>query len=131
MVETIFGYEPGQPIDVTTGLNEFLSAVIAVRQLMDHLPTAVLAQIACCIHATIPFRRANPETGKTHMEQLYDNMVTTNEKFHLGLTEGDLVKCVQRACLVSNCDVGNFGTTDRHWFLDNTWSLLPGTSYML
>jgi hypothetical protein len=65
------------------------------------------------------------------MEQLYDNMVVTNQKFDLSLSDDELVMSVQRACLVSNCDVGNFGTTDRHWFLDNTWSLLPETNESL
>jgi hypothetical protein len=132
MVETIFGYTPGQPITITSdGLNEFLSAVMAVRQLQEHLPMEQLAQIACCIQATIPFRKPDPNTGKTHMELLYDNMIATRDKFKLHLSDEDCVASVQRACLVSNSDVGNFGTTDRHWFLDNTWSLLPETNESL
>ncbi|KAG7352593.1 hypothetical protein IV203_008641 [Nitzschia inconspicua] len=132
LVETIFGYTPGQEITISRdGLNEFLSAVIAVRQLQDHLSTEILAEIACCIQATIPFRPADPETGKTHMEQLYENMLVARDKFALELSDDQVVASVQRACLLSNSDVGNFGTTDLHWFLDNTWSLLPETNESL
>jgi hypothetical protein len=132
LVETIFGFTPGQEITISRdGLNEFLSAVIAVRQLKDHLPMEVLAEIACCIQATIPFRPADPETGKTHMQQLYENMLAARDKFSLQLSDDQLVASVQRACRLSNADVGNFGTTDRHWFLDNTWSLLPETNESL
>jgi hypothetical protein len=144
IVESIFGYQPDEVIHVGKGLNEFLSAVIAVRLLSDLLSVEQLAQIACCIEATIPFRPADPLTGKTHMESLYDRMVSTAEKFKLNdlllpTNEDDhderrfseIIKCIQRACILSNSDVGNFGTTDRCWFLDNTWSLLPETNESL
>jgi len=132
MVETIFGYTPGQNIKITyDGLNEFLSAVVAVRMLQDYVPMEILAQIACCIEATIPFRQVDPNTGKTHMARLYDNMKEATYAYNLQLSDEDLVTSVQRACLLSNSDVGNFGTKDIHWFLDNTWSLLPETNESL
>ena len=132
MVETIFGYTPGQHIRVTgDGLNEFLSAIVAVRMLKDHLSVEILAQIVCCIEATIPFRQANKDTGRTHMEQLYENMKKARDMYNLQLSDEELVTSVQRACLLSNSDVGNFGTTDRLWFLDNTWSLLPESNESL
>lgn len=148
LVESIFGYQPDETIDIRNGLNEFLSAVIAVRQLQDLLPIHVLAQIACCIEATIPFRSVDAVTGKSHMERLYERMQSTADRFQLhellvvaknqdgvgdgGENENDpLVVSVQRACIMSNSDVGNFGTTDRLWFLDNTWSLLPESNESL
>jgi hypothetical protein len=125
MVETIFGYTVGQNIRILgDGLNEFLSAVVAVRMLKDHLPMEILAQIACCIEATIPFLQADQATEKTHMARLHDNMKKVKQVYNLELSDEDLVTSVQRACLLSNSDVGNFGTTDRLWFLDNAWSLL-------
>jgi hypothetical protein len=129
MVETIFGLSRGQEVTQQNGLNEFLSAVIAVRELQEHLPMNILAQIACCIEATIPFRQ--PVNGSTPMEHLYRNMKKTRKVFELDLTDQQLVESVQRACILSNEDVGNFGTNDRHWFLDNTWSLLPETNESL
>lgn len=132
MVETIFGYTPGQHIRTANdGLNEFLSAVVAVRMLQDHLPIEMLAHIACCIEATIPFRPPDKDTGKTHMDKLYDNMKEARKLYNLKLSDEELVQSVQQACLLSNSDVGNFGTTDRFWFLDNTWSLLPESNESL
>ena len=52
LVVLMFGYEFGQEVTPHKGLNEFLSAVIAVRELEPLLPREVLAQIACCIEAT-------------------------------------------------------------------------------
>eukprot|EP00537_Pseudo-nitzschia_pungens_P002994 CAMPEP_0172371714 /NCGR_PEP_ID=MMETSP1060-20121228/44524_1 /TAXON_ID=37318 /ORGANISM="Pseudo-nitzschia pungens, Strain cf. cingulata" /LENGTH=519 /DNA_ID=CAMNT_0013097439 /DNA_START=194 /DNA_END=1750 /DNA_ORIENTATION=+ len=132
MVETIFGYTPGQNISISNdGLNEFLSALVAVRMLGDHLPLERLAEIACCIESTIPFRPIDKNTGKSHMDLLFENMKEARDVFGLLLSDEDLVSSVQEACLLSNSDVGNFGTTDRHWFLDNAWSLLPETNESL
>jgi hypothetical protein len=129
MVEMIFGLAHGQRLTPQLGLNEFLSAVIAVRELQEHLPMTILAQIACCIEATIPFRQ--PINGIPPMERLYRNMKKTSKMFELEFTDQQLVESVQRACILSNEDVGNFGSKDRHWFLDNTWSLLPETNESL
>jgi hypothetical protein len=129
MVEMIFGFTYGQIVGPQNGLNEFLSAVIAVRTLNEHLPMSILAQIACCIEATIPFRSLID--GIEPMDKLYCHMQKTRNMFELDLTDPQLVECVQRACILSNFDVGNFGSDDRHWFLDNTWSLLPETNESL
>eukprot|EP00542_Grammatophora_oceanica_P019659 CAMPEP_0194045486 /NCGR_PEP_ID=MMETSP0009_2-20130614/16814_1 /TAXON_ID=210454 /ORGANISM="Grammatophora oceanica, Strain CCMP 410" /LENGTH=472 /DNA_ID=CAMNT_0038690349 /DNA_START=63 /DNA_END=1481 /DNA_ORIENTATION=- len=130
MVEDIFGFVPKQELSPMGGLNEFLSAVIAVRQLAPVLDRKSLAQIACCIEATIPFRASkSDEPGP--MDKLFERMVAVNEKLELGMTEEELVLAVQRAALLSNRDLGNFGSEDRTWFLDNTWSLLPETNESL
>lgn len=129
MVESIFGMTPGQEMSPTTGFNEFLSAVIAVRVLSSVLGMKHLAEIACCIEATIPFRTSKDDL--TPMERLFTRMNKTNQTFSLGFTDDELVKAVQRAVSLANRDVGNFGTEDRMWFLDNTWSLLPETNESL
>ena len=129
LVISIFGYSPGQEVTPMTGLNEFLSAVIAVRELQPLLPPEVLAQIACCIEATIPFR---PDIdGKTPADRLFDRFTETVKDSSLSLSNDDIVKAVQRAVELSNEDVGNFGSTDQLWFLDNTWSLLPESNEAL
>jgi hypothetical protein len=129
MVESIFGVVPGQEMSPMKGLNEFLSAVSAVRVLSTVLDKRHLAEIACCIEATIPFRPA--KDGITAMDDLFERMIRTNQQFHLGLANTEIVVAVQRAALLSNRDVGNFGSEDRIWFLDNTWSLLPETNESL
>lgn len=57
MVIAIFGFSPGQTLNPFSGLNEFLSAALAVRCLQNTLHLRCLARIAACIEATIPFRK--------------------------------------------------------------------------
>lgn len=128
MVKDVFGFSEDGIISPLEGLNEFLSAVIAVRELEPMLPKAVLAQIACCIEATIPFRPITPDTP---MERLYQRMTQVNTKFQLDMADDELVKAVQRAALVANEDLANFGSDDPCWFLDSTWSLLPESNEAL
>lgn len=128
IVARIFGLSPGQ--ELKGGINEFLSAVIACRELQEVLEVKLLVQIACCIEATIPFRFPNDE-GKTPMDQLYERLHDANQEFKLDLSEDEVVSAVQRATRLGNQDVANFSTTDRAWFLDNTWSLLPETNESL
>lgn len=123
MVECIFSYSAGQ--EIKKGLNEFLSAVIAVRCLQSFLPMDQLAHIACCIEATIPFRPNHAESGLPPMEHLHQNLVKANSRFELKMEEEDVVKAIQRAVEVANNDVQNFASTDVYDFLDGTWSLLP------
>jgi hypothetical protein len=131
MVENIFGYTKGQMVNNMDGLNEYLSAVIAVRELEPFLSMSVLAEIAACIECTIPFRAANKETGETAADKLYKNLSLLNESENLGMTDEHVVTAVQRAVILSNEDVENFGTSDRERFLDNTWSLLTETNEAL
>jgi hypothetical protein len=130
MVLSIFGLKANQTLTPATGLNEYLSAVIAVRELEQLLSFKILVQIAVCIEATIPFRSVN-EGGETPLDRLYSRLVQTVKTGSVDLTEQECVQAVQRAALVANEDVGNFGTTDHAWFLDNTWSLLPETNEAL
>jgi hypothetical protein len=52
----IFGFHPGQHLSPRHGMNEFLSAVGAVRLLQAHLSAPQLIAIVACIELTIPFR---------------------------------------------------------------------------
>lgn len=134
MVESIFGYPLNTVVTHQNGLNEFLSAVICARKLHGILPLTILAQLACCIEATIPFRPVTEDQYGYQMscsDRLFMQMRVTNSKFDLELQEDELVKAVQRAVRVANEDVANFGTGDVLWFLDNTWSLLPETNEAL
>lgn len=130
MVLRVFGFAEDAELSPMQGLNEFLSAVIAVRELKPVLDTRILAEITCCIEATIPFRSVDSD-GKTPMDRLYDRMVITNDEFKLGMTEMEIVQAVQRAALLSNRDLANFGSSDCAFFLDNTWMLLPETNETL
>ena len=134
MVETIFGYGDHEEINSTNGINEFLSAMVAVRMLEPHLPTVTLAQISICIAATIPFKNKDDGVNPTYMETLYNNCKVARERFKDTLlkTHADddefWIQTIQLATRLANADVGNFGSEDRHYFLDNTWSLLSETN---
>mmetsp|Transcript_15234 Transcript_15234/g.21226 ORF Transcript_15234/g.21226 Transcript_15234/m.21226 type:complete len:522 (-) Transcript_15234:512-2077(-) len=129
IVEGIFGFSSGQELTPMTGLNEFLSAVIAVRVLEATLEIQHLVAIAVCIEATIPFRADNDQG--TCSERLFAKVSKTNETLQLNLSEEFCIESVQRSVRLSNRDVGNFSSQDRVWFLDNTWSLLPETNEKL
>lgn len=130
MVLSIFGLEANQSLTPTTGLNEYLSAVIAVRELEQLVTFKVLVQIAVCIEATIPFRSLN-DSDETALDRLHSRLVVTVETCPVVLTESECVEALQRAALLANEDVGNFASTDHAYFLDNTWSLLPETNKAL
>jgi hypothetical protein len=158
MVECIFGYPLNT--DVVTyrcGLNEFLSAMICVRLLHTLLPLRTLAEITCCIEATIPFRSNNTVEEECHdttkkkqkntttkkeeddddypnatpLGRLYQRLKLANTKFQLQMTTQDMVHAIQRAVRVANQDVANFASDDVLLFLDNTWDLLPETNTAL
>lgn len=129
LCRSVFGFTPGQVLSPMTGVNEFLSAVLAVRELEPLLEPTILAQIAACIELTIPFRPRNEQGSPA--ERLYQRMIATNAEFDLKLDNDQLVQAVQRAVILANEDVGNFGTDDRGLFLDNTWNLLPESNAAL
>ncbi|MEY4156961.1 MAG: hypothetical protein RJB64_1682, partial [Pseudomonadota bacterium] len=52
----IFGFCPGQVLLTRNGMNEFLSAVVAARQLQHYLSDTQLITLVACIELTIPFR---------------------------------------------------------------------------
>src|SRR5580704_16195732 len=49
LVGEIFEFSPGQELTVFTGLNEYLSAVVAVHDLGQHLSDFQVATVAACI----------------------------------------------------------------------------------
>ena len=97
--------------------------MLALRCLADHLTMAQLLRVGTCIEATVPFRKKDKDGAPC--QRLFTRLLKVNQSFELGLSKQELVKAVQNAQELANRDVGNFGTTDRAWFLDNTWRLLP------
>ena len=136
MICDVFGFDISSTItklDLFKGMNEFLSAIIAVRCLQSTLSFPHLMAIVACIEATVPFR-PNDENGISPSEALYDRLVLVRNKCQMQLsscnadggplTDADLVQMVQKAVGLANRDVGNFaGCPSR--FLANTWALLP------
>ena len=130
MTMDIFGFEAGKVLDPFKGMNEFLSAALAVRCYQEVLDPVYLAHIAACIEATIPFRKPDAD-GKTPIEYLYERMVKVNDTYNLELVDIELVQSAQMAADLGNRDLGNFATPERAVFLSNTWNLLPESNISL
>ena len=127
MVLRLFELEPGQEISPFSGLNEYLSALLAVRALEPHLARAQLAQVAACVEATIPFRPAGDGT----LTRLAERLAEVDRSFGLGLGEEGVRQTIHQACGLANRDVANFAQADTARFLDATWMLLPETNVPL
>lgn len=119
-VATIFGYSACQELPQEGGLNEFLSALLAVRELCFYLGDKDLWAIAACIEATIPFRA--PVDGKSPDDLLGDRLRALN-------MPGEKIESIQvLAVKVANADVQSFGKPDFGQFIDNTWEILAETN---
>lgn len=119
----VFGFVPGQVLPLFGGMNEFLSAVVAVRLLQPYLPVRELMAIAACIEATVPFRGSG-SLGQPVYEELMARLAALNQSRGLGLDEGELEQMVRDAVLLANQDVVNFSTPDPGQFLSATWQLI-------
>lgn len=130
MVASVFGFHSGQTLEPFGGLNEFLSAVMAVRALSSVLDKTVLLEIVACIEGTIPFRKNNAE-GHTPFDQLYMRLLETNKIFGLNLSDSFIMESTKRAVDLAHRDVGNFQSSEIAEFVDNTWKLLPESNIPL
>lgn len=119
----VFAFEYEQKLSPFQGLNEFLSALLALLTLKKILPLKDLLAIAACIEATIPFRKPD-EKGENHLYQLEDRLSKINLKFSLGISQEEIEQIVKMALDVANLDVLNFSSEDVGVFLVNTWLLI-------
>ncbi|MDY7016188.1 MAG: hypothetical protein SVX43_21840, partial [Cyanobacteriota bacterium] len=126
----VFGFVPGQTLNPFAGQNEFLSALVAVKALDSFLSPRHLLEIAACIEATIPFRRAT-EDGKTASDLLYARLQKANLQLAKPLSDEVLLETIKKAVRVANRDVISFAHPSSAHFLDNTWNLLPETNHNL
>ena len=130
LILMIFGFHPGQTLLPMAGQNEFLSAVIAAKCLEHALVPGIIAEIAACIEATIPFRPPMGNAGDP-CTQLFERLNGVNAAFQLGWDEEKLHAVVRRAVRLANRDVENFAYESSAEFLDNTWNLMPETNHDL
>jgi hypothetical protein len=118
LVVDLYGFVPGAELP-KSGRNEFLSGIIGVRILKEWLQLSHLIQIAACIEGTIPFRPT--VEGKTVMDRLYDRLASVSKD----QTEEWLVDTVRKAAATANFDLCSFDSSDRDFFLDSSWKLIP------
>lgn len=130
MTIDIFGFEEGMMLDKFLGLNEFLSACMAVRCYERSVDDASLVAIICCIETTIPFRKPDSD-GRLPTENLFRRLQKVNNKYGIGMAEAELVKIVQRAADLANRDLENFSYEEHAAFLSMTWNLLPESNISL
>jgi hypothetical protein len=127
---TLFGFKWGQVLSPFGGLNEFLSALLAVKVLDGILPLSVRAQIAACIEATVPFRADQPD-GTHCTQMLLDRLQQVNVDHGLGMDDNTCLQTVVMGVKVANRDIGNFAADHPADFLNNTWNLIPETNHEL
>jgi len=130
LVACVFGFQSGKTLEPFGGLNEFLSAVMAVRALKVSLSKPILLQIVACIEATIPFRKMDSE-GCNPFDRLFVRLVEANELFDVGMDMETLDSTTKRAVDLAHRDVANFQAIEIAEFVDNTWKLLPESNIPL
>lgn len=130
LISQVFGFTAGQTLLPMAGQNEFLSAVIAAKSLEHALPPVVIAQIAACIEATIPFRPRS-DVGQSPSDRLFERLSRVNQTFNFSWAPDDIHAIVRRAVRLANRDIENFAYESSAEFLDNTWNLMPETNHDL
>ena len=104
--------------------------MIAAKSLEPFLKPDIIAEIAACIEATIPFRPKLP-SGLSASETLYQRLLSANQRFDFGWKDAQICAAVKRSVRLANRDVENFACSLSADFLDNTWNLLPETNHEL
>lgn len=126
----LFDFFPGEKLSISSGLNEFLSAVVMVELLKDILPKIEIIKISICIETTIPFRGLD-KLGRTHFEVLKQRLFEIKQKYCVDCTEESIDEILKLAVLFSNQDVQTFADPTISKFIDITWKLLPETNVAL
>ncbi|HRY55444.1 MAG TPA: hypothetical protein P5133_07415 [Spirochaetia bacterium] len=125
-----FGFEPGQELKSSSGLNEFLSALAMAKTLERHLPREALVAVAACVEASIPFRGLD-SSGRGVGEALESRLLSLSREGGLESSAEDIRSMVARAIAFANEDVKDFALPDPGLFLSNTWKLLPESNAAL
>lgn len=130
----IFGFEPGQVLAFSAGLNEFISALVMCNKLAPLIPEKELLKAIVYIEATIPFRDEDAGDDVDEIgpfEVLARRLESVCSQFDIPMDAAEQVQTIQEAVVFANKDVENFAESDPALFLDNTWKLLPETNIAL
>jgi len=127
----VFDLKAGQKLTSVDALNEFLSALVLVRELGEIVDSKDLLKMIVCIEATIPFRTKD-KNGLTPFEVMEKRLPHVAKKYcSTPIKPRDIENTIKAAVVFSNKDIGNFSEPDPAHFLDNTWKLLPETNIAL
>jgi hypothetical protein len=130
MCAAVFGFRSGDTLPLFGGMNEFLSAVLAVRSLQPYLKEADLLAIAACIETTIPFRFGDASRGDPVMT-LAARVRSWSEARGLALGDAQIDRIMVDAVKLGNQDVGGFAEVNPAEFLANTWLLIEESNVQL
>jgi len=130
----LFEFKPGQVLPLTGGMNEFLSAALAVRLLQPHLPTRDLIVISACITATVPFRGADAE-GRSFAEALACRVREQSRMLAIlpdtAEFERQVTRSMHEIIKLGNRDVCGFAESNPAKFLTGTWQLIEESNASL
>ena len=118
----IFGFKAGQKLGPFTGMNEFLSAWVAIQKLNKLLSPAQMLHVIACIELTIPFRgeQDNPSVP----EKLKANVQSAAKLLQVKMSNQEVDEIVLEAVKLSNNDIKGFGRETPEVFIYNSWALL-------
>lgn len=123
MIGRVFDFKSGQKLTHQSGLNEFLSAVVACRMLPEVFSPWELVKIVACIEATIPFR-AIDQDGNSPLDHLALRIRSMDLKGSSAPTQDDINSLVTVAMNVALFDLEGFFSMDLGYFLAQTWDLI-------
>lgn len=123
----LFGFAPGQALPLFRGMNEFLSAAVAVRLLQPFVQLPDLIAVLACIEATIAFRPLEADGRDCSM--VLAERVQQAAQTRLGLSEQSaratyVAGVMQDAVGIANRDVGGFAEPSPARFVSATWLLI-------
>jgi hypothetical protein len=123
----LFGFRAGQALPLFRGMNEFLSAAVAVRLLEPYLAQTDLIAVLACIEATVPFRA--PQADGLECCALLAQRVREQACLRLSLSEGAEIDTyvdtiMRNAIAMANRDVSGFAEPSPAKFVSATWLLI-------
>lgn len=127
IVKSCFGFDDTDSLESAAGINEFLSALIAVEALGDLLNTEQLIALSIGIEATIPFRKQRASENHFYFKKIK----SIANQFDIDISDNHILQHAERAIRIANRDVRSFGENNLRSFLDETWDLMLESSPQL
>lgn len=119
----LFGFEAGQTVTLSEGLNEYLSAVVAMSSLEALLPAEHLVAVTACIEGTVPFRPQSKDSDGPFCN-IEKRLPTAASILGTKLTAEAIHSITADAVGLANRDVASFSVADPSHFLAGTWLLI-------
>jgi hypothetical protein len=120
----LFGFNDGDQIFPSSGLNEFLSAWIAIQKLQGKVSPLNLLKVSTCIQATIPLWAAVNARPMEVPFILKRNLERAIKTLKLRAPEGYVEEAIAEAVEMANLDVMSFAYLNPRNFLYNSWALV-------